>query len=102
MMGWRITPALRRCKSTLVERMPVPMAAPETPHLRSLRMALVLQLMLLALLTAAWEPIASTSLGRIAPFAWLVLALNALIVGTRWLVVKIRADNAWAVRVPGE
>ncbi|WP_292931892.1 hypothetical protein [Novosphingobium sp. PASSN1] len=101
-MGWRIIAALRRWKSALVERLPVPMAAPETPHLRSLRMVLVVELMLLGLLTAAWEPIASTSLGRIAPFAWLVLALNALIVGTRWLVVKIRADNAWAVRVPGE
>jgi hypothetical protein len=102
MMGWRITPALRRCMSALVERLPAPMAAPEAPHLRSLRMALVVELMLLGFLTAAWEPIASTGVGTIAPFAWLVLALHALIVGTRWLVVKIRADKAWAARILDE
>ena len=89
MMGWRIIPALHRWKSALADRLPAPMAAPETPQLRSVA---------LGLLTVAWEPIAYSGMGRIAAFVWLVLALNALIVGARWLILKIRADDAWAAR----
>ena len=102
MMAWRIIPALHRSKSALADRLPAPMAAPETPQLRSFRVALVVQLVALGLFTAAWEPIVSSGMGRFAAFVWLVLALNALMVGTRWLVLKIRADDAWAARDHGE
>lgn len=98
MTGGRIIATLCRWKRTLAARLPAPMAAPETRNLCQMRISLVVDLVLLALLSAAWEPIAATSLGGIAAFVWLLLALHCLIVGICWLVLKVRVDNAWAAR----
>lgn len=98
MTAKRITARVVAWKHALAARLPAPMAAPETPQLRRWRIRLVVQLALLAVLTAAWEPIAATGLRLIAAIVWLALALASLVVGTCWLVAKLRADRAWLAR----
>lgn len=98
MIGRRILVGLRARCAALVDRLPAPMAAPETPLLRRMRLSLVAHLGLLALLTMAWGPIATSCFATIAALAWLCLALGALVVGTCWLVLKIRADHVWISR----
>lgn len=87
---------LRAGRRALAERLPAPMAAPETARLRHMRLTLIGELCLLAVLTAAWPLVATTCLRALGAFVWLALALSALILGVRWLTAKIRADNAWA------
>ena len=94
----RILAALRARRAVFVDRLPAPMAAPETPRLRALRISLVVHLGLLAIITTAWGPIAASRFATIGALAWLCLALGALVVGTFWLVLKIRADHAWISR----
>lgn len=98
MIGRRIREALLARRAALLARLPAPMAAPETPQLRRMRISLVAQLGLLALLTAAWQPIAASCFALIAALAWLSLGLGALVVGLCWLFLKIRADHAWLTR----
>jgi hypothetical protein len=73
------------------------MAAPETPHLKQLRWTLIVHLVLLTALTALMGPL--VAIARLfAAIAWLGLALGSLMVGTLWLIMKDRADNAWLMR----
>lgn len=98
MMVTRIRARLGAAKRSIGDRLPAPMAAPETPQLRRMRVTLIAQLAMLAVLTAAVPALSQTSLRAIGVFAWLALAGSSLIVGVRWLTTKIRADKAWAVR----
>ncbi len=94
----RIVTSLRKVGDWIDKHLPAPMAAPETPRLRRLRLTLVVQLALLAILTAAWGPIAATAARTVAALAWVALAFASLIVGLQWLIAKIRADDAWLLR----
>jgi len=98
MNGGRIITRLRAIRRWIEARLPAPMAAPETPRLRRLRLTLVVQLALLAVLTAAWEPIVWAGARLAAAILWLGLALACGVVGVVWLTAKIRADEAWLVR----
>lgn len=98
MSASRIFTALRARRAALIARVPAPMAAPETPRLRALRISVVAHLGMLAIITSAWGPIADSRFATIGALAWLCLALGALVVGTCWLVLKIRADHAWISR----
>lgn len=96
MTAWTIISRIRAGRRALDERLPAPMAAPETLHLRHMRLTLIGELCLLAVLTAAWPFVATTCLRALGAFVWLALALSALAIGVRWLAAKVRADNAWA------
>ena len=98
MMVTRIRARLGATTRSIGDRLPAPMAAPETPQLRHMRVTLIAQLAMLAVLTAAVPAISQACLRAIGMFAWLALAGSSLIVGVRWLTAKIRADDAWAVR----
>lgn len=98
MTGGRIVTSLRAIRRWIDTRLPAPLAAPETPRLRRLRLTLVVQLALLAVLTAAWEPIVWVGARLAATILWLGLALACVVVGVVWLTAKIRADEAWLVR----
>ena len=98
MMVTRIRARLGAAKRSIGDRLPAPMAAPETPQLRHMRVTLIAQLAMLAVLTAAVPAISQACLRAIGMFAWLALAGSSLIIGVRWLNAKIRADDAWAVR----
>lgn len=98
MIGSRIMTAIRNRKHALAARLPAPMAAPETVRLRQMRITLVAHLALLVLITLAWGPIATSRIVAIAALAWIAVAIGALVIGTRWLVLKVRADNAWVSR----
>ena len=93
-----IVESLRKVGLWIEKRLPAPMAAPETPRLRRMRLTLVGNLAMLALLTAAWGPIAATAARTVAALAWVALAFASLIVGLQWLVAKIRADDVWLSR----
>lgn len=93
---------LANLKRALEARLPAPMAAPETPRLRRLRVTLIVELAVMAVLTAAWEPLVAIGLRLPAAFIWLTLALSALVIGRRWLVAKVRADKAWQERERSE
>lgn len=87
-----------RMKRAVADRLPAPMAAPETPRLRRLRITLIVELAAIAVLTASWEPLVRVGARIPAAFLWLTLAIGALLVGVRWLTAKIRADKAWEGR----
>ena len=98
MMVRQIRARLDAAKRSIGDRLPAPMAAPETPQLRRMRVTLITELAMLAVLTAAVPARSQACLRAIGAFAWLALAGSSVIVGLRWLTAKIRADDAWAVR----
>lgn len=98
MMATRIRARLGAAKRSIGDRLPAPMAAPETQELRRMRVTLITQLAMLAVLTAAVPALSQTCLQAIGVFAWLALAGSSVIVCVRWLTAKIRADDAWAAR----
>ena len=102
MMSKWILARLGAYRRAIGDRLPPPMAAPETPQLRRMRMTLIVELAMIAVLTAAWPLIAATCLCPVGALVWIALALSILNVGVRWLTAKIRADNAWAAREPDE
>lgn len=85
---------LETLRRTLAERLPAPMASPETPVLRGRRMR---TLTLLALLTLA--TLIEPWFGALAPVStalvWLALAFATLLQGSIWIVAKLAADAAW-------
>ena len=96
-MGRTISVRWRAWREAAAARLPAPMAAPETPRQRQLRTTLITLLAILAVLTSAWPAIAATCLRAPAALVWLTLALTSLIIGVRWLTIKVRADNAWLI-----
>ena len=98
MMVRQIRARLRAAKRAIGDRLPAPMAAPESPQLLRMRVTLITELAMLAVLTAAAPALSQACLRAIGAFAWLALAGSSVIVGLRWLTAKIRADDAWAVR----
>jgi uncharacterized BrkB/YihY/UPF0761 family membrane protein len=76
---------------------PAPLAAPETPRLRRLRLYLLTLLAWIGLITFLFP-----SLHRIAPMTtvlvWQASALAALAIGVIWVRDKNRADDAWLMR----
>ena len=98
MMVTRIRARLGAAKRSIGDRRPAPMAAPETPQLRRMRVTLIAELAMLAVLTVAVPAFSQTCLRAIGVFAWLAFAGSSLIIGVRWLTAKIRADNVWTER----
>ena len=98
MMVTRIRARLHAAKRSIGDRFPAPMAAPESRQLRRMRVTLITELAMLAVLTAAVPAFSQACLRAIGAFAWLALAGSSVIIGVRWLNAKIRADDAWAVR----
>ncbi len=96
-------PSSRRARLLRVAktRLPAPMAAPETPALRRLRLSLVRLLMALAALTLTLAPLQAI-VGLWAPLLWLAMALTILVIAILWLRIKWRADQAWLDRDQGE
>jgi type VI protein secretion system component VasK len=96
-------PTSRRARLLRVakDRLPAPMAAPETPALRRLRLSLVRLLIALAGLTLALAPLQAI-VGLWATLLWLGMALTILAIAILWLRAKWRADEAWLDRDQGE
>ncbi len=101
MNGDRPTSRRARLLRVAKTRLPAPMAAPETPALRRLRLSLVRLLMALAALTLALAPL-QAMVGLWATLLWLATALAILVIAIRWLRAKWRADEAWLDRDQGD
>lgn len=78
----------------LRERLPAPMAAPESAELRKGRCRLVAAATSLAALTLFWAPIARVS-GVAAPALFVGLAVFIAIQSAFWISAKNAADDAW-------
>ncbi len=78
----------------LRNKLPAPMAAPETGELRSARRRLIAGATVLAVLTLFWTPIARL-IGAGAPALFLGLVVFLAIQGAFWLSAKNAADDAW-------
>ncbi|VWX49847.1 hypothetical protein [Novosphingobium sp. 9U] len=76
------------------DRLPAPMAAPETPQLRAARMRIIVGLALIAVIVGAWSQLYAA-----VGFPVLVLlagAVGMLVVQVPiYLAVKAHADDAW-------
>jgi hypothetical protein len=81
----------------LSDAMPAPLAAPETPRLRRLRLSLLALLAWIGSMTFLFP-----WLHAIAPMTtvlvWQACALAALAIGVIWVRAKNRADDAWLMR----
>ena len=78
----------------LKRAMPAPMAAPETSQLRAARVRIILALVLIAIVVAAWAPlygIIGFPLVALLAGAAGMLAVQVPI----YLAVKAHADDAW-------
>jgi len=94
-------PASSSARRWLSERIPVPMAAPETPRLRRMRHTIIGICLALALTVLAWEPL--LKLGGCYAFVALQALVLALVLLTLiWARAKWRADQAWLYRDQGE
>ena len=84
----------KRSGKWIADRIPAPMAAPETLQQRDRRWRLIGLLATMAVVT-----LVAPSLIQISRFGtallWLGLALATLIQGTTWLTTKLRADATW-------
>jgi hypothetical protein len=78
----------------LSDILPAPMAAPETPALRSMRLSLIAALALLGTITLFWrELLAVIGSWALALVAVLIIFMAGL--GPLWLAAKCKADAAW-------
>ena len=84
-------------RQRLSDAMPAPLAAPETPRLRRLRLSLLALLAWIGVMTFLFPELHS-----LAPMAvvliWQASALAALGTGIIWVRDKNRADDAWLMR----
>ncbi|WP_206245745.1 hypothetical protein [Novosphingobium terrae] len=85
----------------LSDRIPMPMAAPETERLRRMRHTIIGICLALALTVLEWEPL--LKLGGCYAFVALQALVLALVLLTLiWARAKWRADQAWLYRDQGE
>ena len=78
----------------LKDLLPAPMAAPETPQLRGARLRIIVCLMLVAVIVAAFAPL--HALFGFPIIALLAGALGMLAVQVPiYLAIKAHADDAW-------
>lgn len=82
-------------------RMPVPMAAPETPHLRRMRHTIIGLCLALAFMALNWAPFLMLC-GRYALVALQALVLALIMLSLIWARAKWRADEAWLFREEGK
>jgi len=81
----------------LSDLVPVPLAAPETAHLRAARLRVMLGFALLALIVLFFAPLRALA-GSAALAALVACASFVLIQGWQWLRAKNAADDAWLMR----
>ena len=87
----------RRAKSWLYDRVPAPMAAPETQGLRRARYRILYAMAALGLICIAWTSLPQAIQPEgLAIVAGLVVFLALQI--PVWAIAKSRADDAWLFR----
>jgi hypothetical protein len=101
MQGARLENSPSAARRWLSERLPVPMAAPETPRLRRMRHTIIGICLTLGLMVLEWEPLLKLG-GCYAFVALQALALALVLLGLIWARAKWRADQAWLYRDQGE
>lgn len=83
------------------DRLPAPLAAPETPALRSLRLQFAGGLGALVLICLFFVPLRFYA-GAFALAALASAATFSLLQGWQWFRLKTAADDAWLMRERGD
>ena len=85
---------IKRAGEWIADRIPAPMAAPETLEQRHRRWRLIGMLTAMAVVTLFAPSLIMISRCGTA-LLWLGLVLGTLIQGATWLTIKLRTDAAW-------